>query len=280
MKSHEHPINFPFQVNDIPNIPFTVVISCFNKSKVIGQTIKILQASEICNFKIICVDDCSTDNTFSILQQFPGIHIIRNESNLGWGASNNKALSIVDTEYVVFLDADFFPGTFGWLTTWWALNREKEFGESGQIHYCPTIFNMPEIYNFLKTRPWVDSNNVFCQKIIGKDNSISVSGHVGGDFKIFKTDFLKTIGGFDNSPFPVNVEVEISIRLQRYGYSLLPYRIPYRWTITNADGPSEVDSAYQKTIQLLQNQKQLYFDTGALYWNAINLEFPCRYYRS
>jgi glycosyltransferase involved in cell wall biosynthesis len=67
-----------------------------------------LLQQEFTDFEAVVVDDCSTDNTGSIIKTFadPRIRLIENETNLGLGRNWNKALSYARGKYVKLLCGD------------------------------------------------------------------------------------------------------------------------------------------------------------------------------
>ena len=91
----------------LPDI--TVAIPVFNQDKFIGRSIRSLLAQNINRnlYKILVIDDCSTDMTSYALSLFKeDIQIISNEKNIGLPASLNKALRLANTPYFVRLDSD------------------------------------------------------------------------------------------------------------------------------------------------------------------------------
>ena len=52
----------------IPNI--SVIIPCYNCEKWIGKCLIALEKQTYKNFEVICVDDCSTDDTKKILMKY------------------------------------------------------------------------------------------------------------------------------------------------------------------------------------------------------------------
>lgn len=60
------------------------------------------------NFEFIIIDDCSSDNSLTIIETYtdPRIKIIRNDKNLGITKSLNKGLDIAEGEFVARMDAD------------------------------------------------------------------------------------------------------------------------------------------------------------------------------
>ena len=88
----------------------SVIIPCFNEEK----TLKII-VERVLNFKeiekeIIIVDDCSTDNSKSIINElsnsYPEIIGIYLEKNSGKGSALKKGFEVVSGDIVLIQDAD------------------------------------------------------------------------------------------------------------------------------------------------------------------------------
>ena len=82
-----------------------IIIPAFNEEKNIAQVIKNLLEH---NYQIVVVDDCSTDNTFEILKQFP-ITVLKHEINRGQGAALQTGTDFAlknNAEIIVHFDAD------------------------------------------------------------------------------------------------------------------------------------------------------------------------------
>lgn len=258
-----------------------MVVSCYNKVNVIPYTIDLLKKSCVCENPIIVVEDGSKDDTLKELKDIEGIDLIKNKSNKGWAYSNNKALERVQTEFVVFLDADFLIGTYGWLETWLAHNQNNYgLGESGELHYCPDLYDLGA-YGFLSQLEWVKKRkDEISSAIRSRDNSRRVLDHIGGNYKIFRTSLLKAAGGFQDAEAPYLVEVEISFRLRALGYLMLPYRVPYRWTMLRGEERESCVRHYLKMRDLIVNQKREFEESGALLWFPSNLVGKKLFYRS
>jgi len=255
--------------NIIPS--FCFIISCYNKSKIIEKHINLLKKSFIKKHKIIVVDDKSTDNTLEILNKIENIEIISNEENKGWGYSNNKALEMVNEEYVVFMDADILIGTFGWIENWYFFQRNMEnIGESGELHYCSKLYNMRHVYEHLSKQSWIKNNDEIYDDFLNKKCSIKTTSHIGGSFKIFNTSLIKKINGFSNHSNPVCVEVEISIKVKAFGYKLLPYRMPFRWIILKSDNINTIVNESQRMNNLLNEQTKQFEEYNCLGVSCLN----------
>lgn len=84
----------------------SIIIPTYNRAHLLSDAIESIFNQTFKNYKIIVVDDGSTDSTRSVLNRYgDSIKYIRQE-NKGAGAARNRGLKEVDTEYVAFLDSD------------------------------------------------------------------------------------------------------------------------------------------------------------------------------
>src|SRR6185295_5368833 len=57
--------------------------------------------------EVILVDNASSDGTADVIQtDFPGVTLIRSQTNLGFGAGNNLAARSARGRYLIFLNPD------------------------------------------------------------------------------------------------------------------------------------------------------------------------------
>ncbi len=80
------------------------VIPAFNEEQTIRSTISAVQVVEGIS-KILVVDDGSNDRTADISRE-AGVEILLLKHNCGKGGAMNRAVELIDTDVVVFLDAD------------------------------------------------------------------------------------------------------------------------------------------------------------------------------
>lgn len=88
----------------------SILIPAYNVEKYIGECIESVLRQDLHDFEIICVDDASTDNTLSILEQYANldsrIKIYSHEVNKGQSSARNLAFTHAVGEYIYMLDAD------------------------------------------------------------------------------------------------------------------------------------------------------------------------------
>lgn len=94
----------------------TVLMPTYNVAPYIREAIDSVMQQTYTNFELLVIDDCSTDDTVSVVRSIddPRIHIIQNEKNVGLAENLNRGLSHITTEYVARMDGDDIAETF-WL---------------------------------------------------------------------------------------------------------------------------------------------------------------------
>lgn len=88
-----------------------VIIPAYNAEKTIGRTLSSLMAQSIKKnkFFVTIVDDCSTDNTINVIEDFKKflpINLIKLPENKGVGNARQIALENNQCDFITFVDAD------------------------------------------------------------------------------------------------------------------------------------------------------------------------------
>lgn len=86
----------------------SIIMSAFNAEKTIRKAIISVLNQKYKNFELIIVNDCSTDNTLNVINQFKDkrIKIINNYCNVGAGMSRRIGVENVIGDYTLMLDSD------------------------------------------------------------------------------------------------------------------------------------------------------------------------------
>lgn len=86
------------------------IIPAYNSEKTILSTIESVLAQTDVDIEVICIDDCSKDDTVALLREAaasePRIKILENETNHGVSYTRNRGLHAATGEYIRFIDAD------------------------------------------------------------------------------------------------------------------------------------------------------------------------------
>jgi N-acetylglucosaminyl-diphospho-decaprenol L-rhamnosyltransferase len=92
-------------VTKISSADVTAIIVTFNSEHCVENLSTMLR--DVNNF--IFVDNNSSDDTVvKISSVFPNAKIIRNTKNIGFGAANNKALSVTETKFAFLVNPDCY----------------------------------------------------------------------------------------------------------------------------------------------------------------------------
>lgn len=88
----------------------SIISSVFNKDKYLNHLIKSIQNQNIEEFELIFIDDCSTDQSVNIINQFSKIDsrikLIKNKINKGTLYSRSNGALHSKGEYLIFVDSD------------------------------------------------------------------------------------------------------------------------------------------------------------------------------
>ena len=89
----------------------SVLVPVFNLSAYVAEClISILEQQTNFEFEVIAADDCSTDDSLTILktiaQQYPALVLLRNETNQGLAKTQKRLLQAAKGDYIAYLDGD------------------------------------------------------------------------------------------------------------------------------------------------------------------------------
>ena len=92
------------------NNSLTIIIPAYNEAASLDALLSsLLSYCEEKKYKVIVVNDGSTDGTGQILEKYsshPNFSIIRNKLNKGYGGAIKAAVEAADTDYCITMDAD------------------------------------------------------------------------------------------------------------------------------------------------------------------------------
>ena len=88
----------------------SIITPTWNVEAFIGETIHSVQAQTVSDWELLLTDDCSTDGTMSVLEEFaasdPRIRPMRQTANGGPALARQASLERATGRFVAFLDSD------------------------------------------------------------------------------------------------------------------------------------------------------------------------------
>lgn len=88
----------------------SILVAVYNAEKYLHQCLDSIINQSLADIEAICIDDCSTDSSRSILEEYSKkdsrIKTIFLNENVGQAAARNKGLDIAEGEYIAMLDSD------------------------------------------------------------------------------------------------------------------------------------------------------------------------------
>lgn len=89
----------------------TIIVCVYNAAAYISDTLRDIEAQTFRQFKLLLIDDCSTDNTVELIEEFCNksslpAELIKLSVNKGIANARNYGLNHSTTKYVLFIDGD------------------------------------------------------------------------------------------------------------------------------------------------------------------------------
>lgn len=235
-----------------PQPTVDIVIPNFN-----GKHLLVKNLSEIVNNTkplntVIIVDNGSTDGSVEWLtQNYPGILVIQNKSNLGFTTPVNQGVKASSAEYVVLLNNDVQP-------------------TSNYLHTVFDYFTDPNLFavSFNETHsswPKLTWQGGKIQYLSGEDKSAPYySAWASGGSAIFRRSLWDKLGGFNPIYSPWYWEdIDIGYRAWKTGYKII-------W-----DNSSHVIHNHESTsLKLNPHYVNLVRQRNELLFNWLNITDP------
>lgn len=88
----------------------SIITPSFNCAAFIGETIESILAQTYQNWELLITDDCSSDNSFEIIEEYvakdPRIKLFKLSKNSGAGVARNNSIKEAKGRYIAFCDSD------------------------------------------------------------------------------------------------------------------------------------------------------------------------------
>ena len=195
--------------------PVSIIMPCYNESAHIGEAIESLLNLEYPKdmLEIIIVDDCSTDNSVQVINQYQkkykNLKLIINKKNSGGAAEpTNIGIKAAKYDYVAVVDSDSSPEKDALIKMLGFLQKDKKVG--GVTCAIMALHRN----TFLEKLQAVEYSTIaFTRKLLDMVDGVYVTP---GPFALYKKDILFKIGLFDKKN--MTQDIEIAWRMIYHGY--------------------------------------------------------------
>lgn len=99
----------------------SVIVPVYQVRAYLSECLTSLLRQDYQNLEILVIDDCSSDGSLELAKEFEArdarFKVVRNERNMGLGATRNVGLDLATGKYILFLDSDdqLKPNSLGYL---------------------------------------------------------------------------------------------------------------------------------------------------------------------
>jgi len=202
----------------------SIIVLNYNAGDLLINCISSIINSNLKNFEIIVVDNCSSDNShLKCKKKFNDIKLIENKENVGYCEGNNVGLKSAQGEFIIILNPDTT------VTPNWAnelLNAHTKFGDG---LYQPKILSMSEPKRLGTTGNIV---NIFGfgfsrgrgEMDVNQYNEIENIGYASGTCLFMSRKTFENIGNLDSFLFAYHDDLEYGWRAHELG--IKSYYIP------------------------------------------------------
>jgi glycosyltransferase involved in cell wall biosynthesis len=188
-------------------IMLTVLLPVLNEEKYLDKCLGSLFSQTYRNFKIICINDGSTDGTGLIIAKWKKkyssrMQVVTHEDNVGFTDSLNEGLGLISTKWTARIDAD---------DCWHPEKLEKQLAylasnTKTKLIGCNYI-NVSDNFERQVNLPETDTQ---IRKYFVRDNPF------GHSCVVFDTDLVRSIGGYNKEYYPSD-DYELWFRLSENG---------------------------------------------------------------
>ena len=193
-------------------IDVSVIFVSYNTEEMTKKAIALVKQSlPQLNIEIFVIDNASKDGSAEMIrQEFPELHLIVNETNVGFGRANNQALPFVHGRYILLLNTDAFvdPDTIQKTVDFMESNPKtgilgvKLLGRDGVLQpscrYFPTPLNS---FLFRTGLDKVFTSVKMIDDMTWDHNQVRDCDWVPGCYYLIRKEVIDQVGLFDPGTF-------------------------------------------------------------------------------
>lgn len=201
------------------NLPtVSIIVVNYNGKKWLKECFESLEKLDYPKdkYEVIMVDNASSDDSVEFARKnFSWIKILKLDKNYGFCKSNNEGAKIAKGEYLVFLNNDTYVDKD------WLIELVNSVTSDKTIKICESL-EKPYNYNRVKSPFYKRYLTIIGSGMNGEQNEYidgcPIEGYAQGSSLMIEKKLFDYIGGFDDSYFMYNEEVDLCWRAWIMGF--------------------------------------------------------------
>ncbi len=204
----------------VDNPDVSIIIPAMNKFEISYHAIaSLILAQNKASFEVILVDDASSDETTAAENIIENLTVVRNEVNLGFVKSNNKAAGMARGKYLCLLNNDT-EVTAGWIDQ--ALELFEIYNDVGAVG-CKLVYPDGKLQEaggivWASGAPWNYGKNKNASH--PSFNYVREPDYLSAAALFVCRSVWDTVGGFSEEYAPAYYEdTDLAFKIRKAGYS-------------------------------------------------------------
>jgi N-acetylglucosaminyl-diphospho-decaprenol L-rhamnosyltransferase len=201
----------------------SIIIVNYNTADLLATCLNSVEPWSDLGLEVIVVDNASQDDSAAmVIQDFPWVSLIANESNAGFARANNQALKLSRREYVYFLNPDTVvqPGVFDAMIGFMESHTDVGLAGTRILNPNGSVQSSVERRYPGERRAQTD--------LRGLPGDIA---WVLGASMIARRAIVEDLGGFDEDFFLYGEEQDLCLRIRKAGWKIgfIPDAVVVHW---------------------------------------------------
>lgn len=198
-----------------PRLPsFSVVVCTYNRAQVLGRCLEALRRLDYPEFEVVVVEGPSTDHTKEVLDRFPDVKRVTNETR-NLSVSRNLGIAAAAGEIVAFIDDDAVPDC-RWLRALAEAFDDPTVGGAGGDVFGPGGDHLQFTNGTLSRYGRVIAHGPVPQD--RNDPGGAWYNTLMGTNSSFRRRTLEEVGGFDENYEYYHDEADLCVRVIQAGH--------------------------------------------------------------
>lgn len=214
--------------------PTTIVIPLYNRAELTRVCVKSIRThTPPHSYRLVLVDNGSTDGTQMLCRHLPGTTVLRNDMNRGFAAACNQGAAAADTPYVMFLNNDTWVGP-GWLPPLVAtlMAYQDTAAVGARLTYPDGSLQHAGVAVDVNDRGLLEARNLHTEKPRGPTEAVT-----GAAMMVDRRRFDE-VGGFDEGYWNGYEDVDLCLQFRDRGWQI---RYEPNSTIVHLESASGVE---------------------------------------